>query len=189
MARAGIEPATPRFSASSGAFGRLRLFGFYLLINGFQYFGDPRFSAVFGHRVDLVLTRAGSRSRVRSYSAPHEAHRLAGVALALLAGCGNAASDTGDNTNRRAEVLSELGIYQDAFPGAEDAAAACDRLTGEAKRNIVSELAAVAKDGLSCESVLEGAMGLFGPDDYAEVEKAREELGPADVSSKAPTKL
>ena len=112
---------------------------------------------------------------------------LAGVALALLAGCGNAASDTGDNTNRRAEVLSELGIYQDAFL-AEDAAAACDRLTGDAKRNIVSELAAVAKDGLSCESVLEGAMGLFGPDDYAEVEKAREELGPADVQLQGPDK-
>jgi hypothetical protein len=56
MARAGIEPATPRFSASSAVFDRLRLSRFSLLIRGFRHFGDTRFSAVFGQRVDLVLT-------------------------------------------------------------------------------------------------------------------------------------
>lgn len=102
---------------------------------------------------------------------------LAGVTLTFLAGCGTGGdTDTTRSNDRRAEVLTDLRQYQDAFL-AEDAEAACERLTGEAKRNIVSELAAIAEDGLSCESVLEGAMGLLGPDDYAEVRKARKTLG------------
>jgi hypothetical protein len=56
VARVGIEPTTPRFSASSAVFGRLRLPRFSLLIRGFKHFADSRFSAVFGRRVDLVLT-------------------------------------------------------------------------------------------------------------------------------------
>jgi hypothetical protein len=56
MARAGIEPATPRFSASSTVFERLRLSRFSLLIRGFLHFSHPRFAAVFGRRVDLALT-------------------------------------------------------------------------------------------------------------------------------------
>jgi hypothetical protein len=57
MARVGIEPTTPRFSASSAAFERLRLSHFSPLIRGFRHFSHPRFSAVFGRRVDLVLTQ------------------------------------------------------------------------------------------------------------------------------------
>jgi hypothetical protein len=68
MARAGIEPATPRFSASSDVFDCLRLFGFSLLISGFGHFGDPRSSAVFGPRVDLVLTR-GAFGQAISFTA------------------------------------------------------------------------------------------------------------------------
>jgi hypothetical protein len=56
MARAGIEPTTPRFSASLGVFECLRRSRFSLLTRGFQHFSDPRFSAVFGRRVDPVLT-------------------------------------------------------------------------------------------------------------------------------------
>jgi hypothetical protein len=56
MARAGFEPATPRFSVASGVFGRLRLSGFPLVIGGFRDFRDQRFAAVFGPRVDLLLT-------------------------------------------------------------------------------------------------------------------------------------
>ena len=56
MARVGIEPTTPRFSASLGAFGALRLPSLSLLLGGFRYFADPRLSAAFGRRVDLALT-------------------------------------------------------------------------------------------------------------------------------------
>jgi hypothetical protein len=59
MARVGIEPTTPRFSASSAVFARLRLLRFSLLNGGFRDFTLQRFSAVFGQRVDLVLTPSG----------------------------------------------------------------------------------------------------------------------------------
>lgn len=78
--------------------------------------------------------------------------RMAPVVLmiALLAGSG-CGSDSGEEgrVDPRPKVLADLAVYQEAFLS-KDTTAACEQLTGSAKRQIVSDFALLADDGLSC---------------------------------------
>lgn len=91
------------------------------------------------------------------------------------------ANDNDAPADARIDALAGLAIYQDAFLD-KDAEAACARMTGQAKRRIVSELALVAEDGLNCESVVQGAIGVLGPDDFAVLRKSRNSASPKDVA-------
>lgn len=97
----------------------------------------------------------------------------------LLAGCGGGET-VGDAPPGEAQaVLQTVRAYQQAYLDG-DASAACEHMTGEAKREIVEELA-VLEDEISCEGAVESALGLAGPEDLAKIRRSRTELTPEEV--------
>jgi len=103
----------------------------------------------------------------------------AAVAAAMLVGCGSGGSTTAPapSAGEQAAALAAANAYQRAFL-ARDAEAACDLLTGEAKRGLADELE-ISTDR---EVSLKTAFDLFGPEDDAKLRRAIRTLDDGDVS-------
>lgn len=110
--------------------------------------------------------------------------RLTTIMLALglpLAGCGGSEEKTSGESkdDPRAAPAKVVRDFASATLD-KDAAAYCELLTGDAKRGIATELAALAGD-VDCEKAAAKAFDLAGQDDLDRVRRTQHELTERDV--------
>ena len=106
---------------------------------------------------------------------------LALLTVALLAGCGgddDEGTDDARPADRRGEVVEVVKSVQTAALD-RDGDAYCDRLTGDLKRGLTARMAPLGVK--TCEDAAGKAFKQAGGDEFAEIEKSREQLTTRDV--------
>ena len=106
---------------------------------------------------------------------------IAGAAVLVIAGCGGGSSTDAASSPHGGSAVEATKAYAAAWVN-NDPAAACEALTGTAKRAVVTSLSETT-GSLSCTAAMREAFQLLGPEELAQLHKFAATVSPADLTT------
>lgn len=107
---------------------------------------------------------------------------IVGAGVLVATGCGSGGSSTKGASSHHGDSAVEAAKAYAAAWAEDDPAAACEALTGTAKRAVVTSLSETT-GSLSCTAAMREAFQLLGPEELGQLHKFATTVSPADLTT------